>query len=665
MSDINCEDGNSRKRRYPCPCDDCRHSPYCMQTRHMIKKHMNLQEERRTQAAMDARRAVRRQGGLVLEGPDLRGLGAAKDELEPEATAGVSGEPTDDEEDNDNEDNAMLADLEGDLALPGDDSGVELDYDDFGLDYSGEASPAPSPSSDRGNYVSGRSSGSVSQDSNSSGRRIQEQDGRRYAARAEDASDDEDRDGNQDRDQQEEEEEDPDMIEVPAGDPLYARMEQLFAQEPDLDATDSDATGQVPRAFSEDPIIRHTYIRAFAAAAFQGATHELVHNMLDSDFKHFTFLQSRYGFQIPGLKNMARTLATVERRLGLDPDEHITYYFHCNLCWHRHHPSELYRLAHQECLQEGCSGRLYKTKTLSDGKTTRIPLKILPTLSLRRALQWILMRPGKLKELNAWRREGEDEAGEVPPQPQEDWPGTHDSAFRMFDMQDGWGWRAIRAGLERRRRGGQWTVEDIDVHERNQRFVALPTGLVLQFNMDWSVLMCHRLRLMLTCSLSHAHRFRAYKRGKYSVGAIYCTVCNNPRSKRFLREETILLAIIPGPDEPSLEALNPVLEVFALEAKELYQGALILQYCVMLFLTLLIQVSQCTYPTTRPRSSCTHMYTSMSLIFPPVGRHRVCVVSPRNISCAQCARRPFRASSTTNAMMIQVRTTSLTRSNGN
>lgn len=56
------------------------------------------------------------------------------------------------------------------------------------------------------------------------------------------------------------------------------------------------------------------------------------------------------------------------------------------------------------------------------------------------------------------------------------------------------------------------------------------------------------------------------------MGAIYCTICNNPRAKRFLREETILLAVIPGPNEPSLEQLNSILEIFVLEARQLYSG---------------------------------------------------------------------------------------------
>ena len=63
------------------------------------------------------------------------------------------------------------------------------------------------------------------------------------------------------------------------------------------------------------------------------------------------------------------------------------------------------------------------------------------------------------------------------------------------------------------------------------------------------------------------------KHRRYSVGAIYLTVANNPRTKRFLREETFLLAVLPGPSEPSLEELNQVLNVFVPDLERLYRGA--------------------------------------------------------------------------------------------
>lgn len=50
------------------------------------------------------------------------------------------------------------------------------------------------------------------------------------------------------------------------------------------------------------------------------------------------------------------------------------------------------------------------------------------------------------------------------------------------------------------------------------------------------------------------------KRGHHSTGAMYLIICNNPRAKRYLREETILVCVMPGPTEPSLEQMNYVLD---------------------------------------------------------------------------------------------------------
>lgn len=59
---------------------------------------------------------------------------------------------------------------------------------------------------------------------------------------------------------------------------------------------------------------------------------------------------------------------------------------------------------------------------------------------------------------------------------------------------------------------------------------------------------------------------------KYSCGAMYATILNNPFDKRFLREETILVCVIPGPKEPSLEQLNSVIEPFVEEMLQLNNG---------------------------------------------------------------------------------------------
>ncbi|KIP04677.1 hypothetical protein PHLGIDRAFT_120505 [Phlebiopsis gigantea 11061_1 CR5-6] len=64
-------------------------------------------------------------------------------------------------------------------------------------------------------------------------------------------------------------------------------------------------------------------------------------------------------------------------------------------------------------------------------------------------------------------------------------------------------------------------------------------------------------------------QFCPMKSGTHSSGAIYITILNNPRERRFRREETILVCMIPGPNEPSKEELNFVLEPLAQELLKL------------------------------------------------------------------------------------------------
>ncbi|KDQ07321.1 hypothetical protein BOTBODRAFT_92259, partial [Botryobasidium botryosum FD-172 SS1] len=120
----------------------------------------------------------------------------------------------------------------------------------------------------------------------------------------------------------------------------------------------------------------------------------------------------------------------------------------------------------------------------------------------------------------------------------------------MHDMHDGWGWRVIQARLQRIQKEG-FEIEDVDVHRIHQRFVSLECRLVLIFNIDW---------------------FQPMKNSPHSTGAIYVTICNNPRAIRFRRGETILVAVLPGPKEPPKEAINYVLEPLIRAAIALEDG---------------------------------------------------------------------------------------------
>jgi hypothetical protein len=72
--------------------------------------------------------------------------------------------------------------------------------------------------------------------------------------------------------------------------------------------------------------------------------------------------------------------------------------------------------------------------------------------------------------------------------------------------------------------------------------------------------------------LSLIFRFQAIVRGCHSTGAMYMTLCNNPRGIRFLREETILVFVFSGPHEPTQEQFNNISSVFVAKMQRLYNG---------------------------------------------------------------------------------------------
>ncbi|KAG0749034.1 hypothetical protein G6F18_013826 [Rhizopus arrhizus] len=64
--------------------------------------------------------------------------------------------------------------------------------------------------------------------------------------------------------------------------------------------------------------------------------------------------------------------------------------------------------------------------------------------------------------------------------------------------------------------------------------------------------------------------FQSSKRTVYSVGAVYLTINNLPRSIRYKKENIILVCVIPGPKEPKDTQINNYLQVLVKDLKELY-----------------------------------------------------------------------------------------------
>jgi hypothetical protein len=84
-------------------------------------------------------------------------------------------------------------------------------------------------------------------------------------------------------------------------------------------------------------------------------------------------------------------------------------------------------------------------------------------------------------------------------------------------------------------------------------FLSIPNNYAFQLNVDW---------------------FNPFKHTQHSEGAIYLSVLNLPRKERFLQENIILVGVIPGPKEPSLQ-INSYLNPLVAELKKLWAGVLL------------------------------------------------------------------------------------------
>ena len=165
---------------------------------------------------------------------------------------------------------------------------------------------------------------------------------------------------------------------------------------------------------------------------------------------------------------------------------------------------------HPHCSRcKPCNQKLLSEITLSSGKKHYYPRKVYCYSSLIAGIMGILQKEGNLEACEKWRHRS------VP-------DGT------LGDVYDGKIWKMF--------------------HD----FLATPHNLGLMLNIDW---------------------FTPYKHSPYTVGAIYLVVLNLPRSERYKIENVILVGIIPGPGEPSLN-LNTYLQLLVDELKELWDSGI-------------------------------------------------------------------------------------------
>jgi len=109
-------------------------------------------------------------------------------------------------------------------------------------------------------------------------------------------------------------------------------------------------------------------------------------------------------------------------------------------------------------------------------------------------------------------------------------------------------------------------------------FLSAPNNLCLALNVDW---------------------FNPYEETNYSVGAIYLVVLNLPRNERYKEENTILVGMIPGPNEPK-DHINTFLSPLVQDMQTLFDGVTFHSSAIGLFtIRAILACITCDLPATR------------------------------------------------------------------
>ena len=157
-----------------------------------------------------------------------------------------------------------------------------------------------------------------------------------------------------------------------------------------------------------------------------------------------------------------------------------------------------------------CNTRLLKSIRVGK-KSKLVARKLFPYHSVIISLKKMIKRRGFLSMCDHWRE-------------RETQPGI------LGDVYDGEIWKSLQM-------------------VNGRPFLALPNNLCLGLNIDW---------------------FNPYSETEYSVGAIYLSIFNLPRDKRYKLDNIILVGMMPGPKEP--KNVNPFLQPLVEELNELFAG---------------------------------------------------------------------------------------------
>jgi hypothetical protein len=260
----------------------------------------------------------------------------------------------------------------------------------------------------------------------------------------------------------------PQAIPAPVPQPLHT-VEEVFIPagldpdpDPWVDAMGDEAEPLGIPAMKGEPYIRLAYLQAVMGNVYGKLTWEHATQQLNNTLDCLSLAQP-----LPVHPRPVRTLQSARRRLGIDPDQYITQYSICPICWKHHTPQEFKDLASPDCSTRNCTGKVY---TLKDGH--HVPSLIVPHVSLIDSLRQMFMRPGFTKLVE---RKVDHQPGR-----------NSDEDFLMKDMHDGEMWYRSTTGTTREI-GSMGTI-----HDTPSNGAEIPTklffhrfGLQLTLNTDW------------------------------------------------------------------------------------------------------------------------------------------------------------------------------------
>jgi tnp2 family transposase len=150
----------------------------------------------------------------------------------------------------------------------------------------------------------------------------------------------------------------------------------------------------------------------------------------------------------------------------------------------------------------------------------RKPKMIYPLPSLKKQIITMYRRPGFESLLRKW--------------------ANRDSEVDLFtDIYDGEIWKTFPSNTDDSEPQRFFTPNTADSH------------LGIMINLDW---------------------FQPFDSASYSTGAIYGVICNLPREVRFKKENMLILALLPGPNEVKLHKINHYLAPIVDELLEFWNG---------------------------------------------------------------------------------------------